>query len=282
MNKFVTLLGLALATLLPACCVHSALVHPAPRQTLPEQLMETTVALDRWVGVVGHDEDGDPEYDEVDPEKDPKAELKSYCTGVWVSRDTILTAEHCVHDLGQPKEHLVEKLLRALIGEPEPKWDPTGQPVFFSVYGDVKDESSGKRYRTARNGKVHVVDREHDLALVKVTDRDIPRHPVAYVASEVHPGEDVHIVGHPVGLWWSYTHGWVSQIRPHAAGPDDSHRDTIQVSAPVWFGNSGGGAFNANGELIGISSFLRRGPNLAFFVDHNTIRHFLAENGIRR
>lgn len=283
MNKFVNMLGITLVTLLPACCVHNSLRHPEPRSTLPEQLQEQTVALDRWIGVVGEDEDGDPEYGEVDPDMDPKAELKTYCAGVWVTKDTILTAEHCVADLGRPKEPPLMKFLRMLTGEKEPAWDPTGQPLFFSAWGDIKDFSGGvRKYRTARNAKVLKVDKDHDLALVKVTDKDIPKHSTVPVASEVHAGEDVHIVGHPSGQWWSYTHGWVAAVRPHADGTDDRYIDAIQISAPVWFGNSGGGAFNGQGELVGIASWLRKGPNFAYFVDYNVIRTFLQQNGIRR
>lgn len=285
MKKFYIMLVLALVTLLPACCVHNNVKQPQPL-TVPtvESMMQTTVALVKWVGVTGVDEDGDPEYGEVDPEKDPKAELRSYCAGVWIDRDVILTAEHCVHDLGQPKEDPLSRMFRMLRGLPEPEWDPTGQLLYFSMYGEVRDESSGKKWRSSHRAKVLKVDPDHDLALVKVDpDEELRTHPVAALATNVTVGEDVQVIGHPSSLWWTLTRGFVSQIRPHADGPKKNSRiDVLQISAPIWFGNSGGGAFNAQGQLVGISSFMRRGPNLAFFVDHQTIRTFLANNGFRR
>jgi S1-C subfamily serine protease len=50
----------------------------------------------------------------------------------------------------------------------------------------------------------------------------------------------------------------------------------MQVSAPVWFGNSGGGAFNDEGEIVGIASFIMKGPSLGFFIPVDSIRPFLA------
>lgn len=282
MKKLLSLLGMMLVVLLPACCIHNNLRHPAPRQTTPEKLMDVTVALDRWLGVVGKDEDGDPEYGDVDPEKDPKAELKTYCAGVWVEKDVILTAEHCIHHLGQPEEDPLASLIRRLTHQPEPAWDPTGQPLFFSVYGDVRDDSFGRKFRTSRNAKVLKVDQEHDLALLKVTDKEIPAHPVMTLAAEAHAGDEVHIVGHPTGLWWSYSHGWIAQFRPHSPNHREKPVDVLQISAPVWFGNSGGGVFNEDGQLLGIASWIQKGPNLSFFVDYETIRWFLSHNGIRR
>jgi S1-C subfamily serine protease len=49
----------------------------------------------------------------------------------------------------------------------------------------------------------------------------------------------------------------------------------MQVSAPIWYGNSGGGAFDAEGSLVGIASFKALAPNVAFYVHLETIREFL-------
>lgn len=280
MNKLMAGVVIVAATLLPACCVFNSVRHPEPRQNLAEQLESKTVALDHWVGAVGKDEDGDTTYGEVDPEEDPKAELRAYCAGVWISQDVILTAEHCVDDLGKPP---VLQLLQAL-GADVQDWDPTGQPVTYSGWGDIKDEGV-RKIRNAHQATVLAVDKDHDLALVKATPDTmdaIPRHPVAELATEARVGDDVHIVGHTVGFWWSYTHGWIAQMRPGMLNPSEKRVNVIQISAPVWFGNSGGGAFNADGELLGIASWLRNVPNISFFVDYTTIRTFLANNDIKR
>lgn len=280
MNKLMAWVVIVMATLLPACCVFNGVRHPEPRPNLAEVLESKTVALDHWIGKTGEDEDGDPTYGEVDPDQDPKAELRPYCAGVWISHDVILTAEHCVDDLGKPP---IMQLLQSLGANVEP-WDPTGQAVTYSGWGDVRDEGV-RKIRSAHQATVLAVDMDHDLALVKATPDamdSIPQHPVATLAHETRVGDDVHIVGHTVGLWWSYTRGWVAQLRPGMPGVNEKPVDVLQISAPIWFGNSGGGAFNSDGELLGIASWLRKAPNVGFFVDYNTIRSFLAHNQIKR
>lgn len=286
MKKYASWLSLAtLVVLLPSCCVFNAVRHPQEKFTMPEIVERETVAMVHWIGEVGKDEDDDPIIGEVDPDKDPKAELKAYCAGVWVSQDTILTAEHCIDHLGRPPQDPLEMLLRRLAGVPDPEWDPTGQPVLYSTFGDIQDDSSGKKIRVARHARVLAVDPVSDLSLLEVEQETkneaLPEHRVATIASTVHVGDDVHIVGHTLGLWWSYTHGWVAQLRPRMMNADEKQVDLLQISAPVFFGNSGGGAWNTDGELLGIASFIKNGPNLSFFIDFNTIRHFLSHHGIK-
>lgn len=117
------------------------------------------------------------------------------------------------------------------------------------------------------------VDAGHDLALL--IDPDAPPHPAAWVASTPPSvGEPIDIVGHPAGLEWTYCHGWVAASRG----------DLLQVSAPVFFGNSGGGAFARDGSLVGIAHTLQVArfgpsrvlvPDVAFFVGVDAMREFL-------
>jgi S1-C subfamily serine protease len=46
----------------------------------------------------------------------------------------------------------------------------------------------------------------------------------------------------------------------------------------MYFGNSGGGAFNDYGELVGIADWIKRAPEMGFFVHLDTIRSFLDTN----
>ena len=55
-------------------------------------------------------------------------------------------------------------------------------------------------------------------------------------------GENVFVIGHPEGLRFTLSTGIISRM----------HGSTIQVSAPVSPGNSGGPVFDARGNLIGI------------------------------
>jgi Trypsin-like peptidase domain/TonB C terminal len=93
-------------------------------------------------------------------------------------------------------------------------------------------------------------------------------------------GQRVYTLGAPKGLALSFGEGLVSQLR----GEDDLQY--IQTTAPVSPGSSGGGLFDKDGRLIGITSFVVGGQNLNFAVPANWIsdlaaRHALADR-IRR
>jgi serine protease Do len=105
----------------------------------------------------------------------------------------------------------------------------------------------GKSY----DAKVVGTDSKTDLALLKVEGRsDFP----FVTLSEQNPriGDWVIAVGNPFGLGGTVTAGIVSASgRDIGAGPYD---DFIQIDAPVNRGNSGGPAFDANGNVIGVTT----------------------------
>ncbi len=71
-------------------------------------------------------------------------------------------------------------------------------------------------------------------------------------------GEPVYAVGAPQGLELSLSEGIVSQLR---GGPPPLIQTTVAISQ----GSSGGGLFNAEGELVGITTFyLKEGQSLNF------------------
>ena len=72
-------------------------------------------------------------------------------------------------------------------------------------------------------------------------------------------GNKIYTIGDPLGLKSSMTDGIISQIRILDG------ISYVQISAPISPGNSGGGLFNDQGELIGITTFkLKDGENLNF------------------
>src|ERR1043166_8120197 len=80
-------------------------------------------------------------------------------------------------------------------------------------------------------------DEASDLALLLAAVP--PSHATAALAPGNPPeGEDVDIVGHPAGFVWTLSRGCVSGYRVR-----DEEHVRMQLSAPVFFGNSGGGAF---------------------------------------
>jgi serine protease Do len=94
-------------------------------------------------------------------------------------------------------------------------------------------------------------DPKTDLALVKVDGKDdFPF--VALDDGDVRVGDWVVAVGNPFGLGGSVTAGIVSaRGRDIGAGPYD---DFLQIDAPINRGNSGGPAFNLQGEVVGVNT----------------------------
>jgi len=105
----------------------------------------------------------------------------------------------------------------------------------------------GKTY----TAKVVGTDQKTDLALIKVdADKDFTFVKFSDAAPRV--GDWVVAVGNPFGLGGTVTAGIISaRGRDIGAGPYD---DFIQIDAPINKGNSGGPAFNANGEVIGVNT----------------------------
>ena len=104
---------------------------------------------------------------------------------------------------------------------------------------------------TIYTAKVVGTDPKTDLAVIKVDGKnDFP-----YVQFADHPpkvGDWVVAVGNPFGLGGTVTAGIVSaRGRDIGAGPYD---DYIQIDAPINKGNSGGPAFNVDGNVIGVNT----------------------------
>ncbi len=96
------------------------------------------------------------------------------------------------------------------------------------------------------------VDDKTDLALLKINSPDRDFTYVKFSEDKIRVGDWVVAVGNPFGLGGTVTAGIVSASgRDIGSGPYD---DFIQIDAAVNRGNSGGPAFNLNGEVIGINT----------------------------
>jgi serine protease Do len=147
----------------------------------------------------------------------------------------------------QPQAH------QTIIGE--------GSGFFISADGyavtnnHVVDHAKSVQVTTADGDiyKARVIgtDPKTDLALIKVDGKgDFPY--VKFAAQEPQVGDWVIAVGNPFGLGGTVTAGIVSaESRDIGAGPYD---DYIQIDAPINKGNSGGPAFDVNGNVIGINT----------------------------
>ena len=98
--------------------------------------------------------------------------------------------------------------------------------------------------------KVIGTDPGTDLAVIKVDGHNIPF--VKFSEREPRIGDWVIAVGNPFGLGGTVTAGVVSaRGRDIGAGPYD---DYIQIDAPMNKGNSGGPAFDTDGNVIGVNT----------------------------
>ena len=116
----------------------------------------------------------------------------------------------------------------------ESVWSSGGRKVFLER---GKDEVSATIVKVSK-GK--------DLALLRA-DREIKGLKPA--AANVKPGQQIVVVGAPLGLEDTVTTGVVSAFRP-----DDQDGQSIQFDAPINPGNSGGPVVNASDEVIGLAT----------------------------
>jgi putative serine protease PepD len=111
---------------------------------------------------------------------------------------------------------------------------------------------AGDRKVVLERGKTEVsativrVSRGDDLALLRA-DREIKGLRTAGATAK--PGQQIVVVGAPLGLEDTVTTGVVSAYRP-----DDKDGQSIQFDASINPGNSGGPVVNALDEVVGVAT----------------------------
>ncbi len=96
-------------------------------------------------------------------------------------------------------------------------------------------------------------DAERDLCLLKVANFSAPAVPIAPPES-LRVGARVFAIGNPRGLETTISDGLLSGLR---RGERDGF-EALQITVPISRGSSGGGLFDAQGRLIGITTFMLR------------------------
>ena len=132
----------------------------------------------------------------------------------------------------------------------------------------------GKTY----TAKVIGTDARTDVALIKVEGSS--NFPFAKLSDgKPRIGDWVLAVGNPFGLGGTVTAGIVSASgRDIGNGPYD---DFIQIDAPVNKGNSGGPAFNTEGEVMGVNTAIYSpsggSVGIAFSIPASTVKNVIAQ-----
>jgi serine protease Do len=121
-------------------------------------------------------------------------------------------------------------------------------------------------------------DARTDLALIKIEGGS--NFPFAKLSDgKPRIGDWVLAVGNPFGLGGTVTAGIVSAMgRDIGNGPYD---DFIQIDAPVNKGNSGGPAFNTEGDVLGVNTAIYSpsggSVGIAFSIPASTVKNVVAQ-----
>ncbi len=123
---------------------------------------------------------------------------------------------------------------------------------------------------------VEAIDPKRDLAILALKNFELPRVTLR-ASSALVVGERVYAVGAPRGLELTLSDGLISALRhDRAEKPDKDKAEKnaaaaaegpalIQTTVPISPGSSGGGLFDAQGRLVGITTFSAVGSqNLNF------------------
>ncbi len=112
---------------------------------------------------------------------------------------------------------------------------------------------------------VHFSDKARDLCQLQASQATAFTRPVVGVVAmeDLRVGRRVYAIGAPRGLELTLSDGLISGIRQSATGSIQ----LIQTTAPVSPGSSGGGLFDQEARLVGITTFiLKESQNLNFAI----------------
>lgn len=121
--------------------------------------------------------------------------------------------------------------------------------IVFPRYENGRVVTSRTAYATAKPvaGRVVLVDKARDLALVEVESLPADATEIKLAGEMPEPGEEVHAVGCPGASlgFWVYSYGKVRQIHGSPS--------LIETQVPINKGDSGGPLVNDRGELVGVN-----------------------------
>lgn len=132
------------------------------------------------------------------------------------------------------------------------------------------------------------IDDLTDLALIKIVQppEDLT---VLEISTTGNPaiGDDVHAIGHPNADLWTYSRGYVSQVRPDYEFGDfgfNKYARIIQAQIPISPGNSGGPLLDENLKIVGVNSFVPIDPiyrGMSYAVAATEVNDFVSREGDR-
>ena len=184
----------------------------------------------------------------------------TYCSGFWISEYHLVTARHCVtNDQGKVKINSV---------------------VIYTTYKEFNNKFPPDNPKKVYAAVIVGSKKNSDIAILKSID-DVDHHILNISKLPVPIGSEVHTVGHPTGMQYSYIKGIVAQVREFDAPQASRIHKTLQITALINNGSSGCAVVNNDGNVVGIASFLwRPAPGMSFFIHKDELIDLLDELNI--
>jgi serine protease Do len=102
--------------------------------------------------------------------------------------------------------------------------------------------------------KVVGTDPKTDLAVIRISAKNLPPAVTFGDSDKMQVGEWVVAIGHPRGLYQTVTQGIISAKHRQGITEPSNYQDFLQTDAAINPGNSGGPLLNLNGEVIGVNA----------------------------
>ena len=143
----------------------------------------------------------------------------------------------------------------------------------FHVIGEHRDFAirfaDGKTYRPQ---SILAVDRDRDLALIKIDAKNLPALDLGD-SDQIDPGQAIFALGNPLGYSHSVSRGVVAAIRELEEGDG---KPMVQVAIPIEPGSSGSPTLDLDGKVIAILA-IKSGGAMGFGIPSNALKNLLAE-----
>ncbi len=142
---------------------------------------------------------------------------------------------------------------------------------------NTTDPDTGDSLSTSYTAELLGSDTDTDLAVLKIDAKDLHAAKLGD-SDKLSLGDDVVVIGNPLGLETSVAKGVVSGLNRQVY--DDNSISAIQTDTAINSGNSGGGMFNMYGEVVGVVNMKlvnNNAENLGFAITINDAKPVISD-----
>lgn len=142
---------------------------------------------------------------------------------------------------------------------------------------NTTDPNTGDSISNSYTADLVGSDTDTDLAVLKIDAKDLTAAKLGD-SDKLSLGDDVVVIGNPLGLETSVAKGVVSGLNRQVY--DDNSVSAIQTDTAINSGNSGGGLFNMYGEVVGVVNMKlvnNNAENLGFAITINDAKTVISD-----